>query len=132
MAEILYDSEIVTLSYDVNDQLIEMVWKKNTHSDEYRRLFNKIIEFSENNRIRHVLSDMRKEGLVATEDVRWMDREVLKRAIEHKLEKIALVIDDTIFTGVYSDVVKKKLDKSPVQVRVFMDMSNARAWLAGD
>ena len=132
MTKILYNSSIVSLSYDKNNQLIEMIWKQNTDSKEYRKMFGVVIDFSENNKIRYVLSDMRNEGLVRTEDFRWLDKEVLSRAIEHKLERIALVTDEKIFSGVYSDVVKKKLEKSPVQVQVFTDVASARGWLLSE
>lgn len=129
MSEILYNSDIVTLSFDKENQLVEMLWKRNTDSEEYRKMFGKMIEFSENNKIRLVLSDMRQQGLVVTEDVQWMNKEVLKRAVEHKIDKIALIIADTIFSSVYSDVIKKKLEHSPIQVQVFMDITSGRAWL---
>ncbi|MBN1952402.1 MAG: hypothetical protein JW801_14470 [Bacteroidales bacterium] len=132
MQNTLYDSDIVSLSYLPEDKLIEMIWKKNATSEEYRKMFGIVIEFSEKNQIRSVLSDMRNEGLVRLDDVRWLDKEVLTRAIEHKLQRIALIIEETIFSSVYTDVVKKKLDKSPVQVRAFYDLSSARAWLLSE
>lgn len=132
MLKRLYDSDIVTLNYDPSIELIEMEWKKNTNSEEYRKMFGLMIEYSERNRIRFFLSDMRKEGLVKLDDVRWLNKEVLQRAIEHKVERIALVIEDTIFSTVYTDVVKKKLEKSPVKVRIFSDPDTAKAWLLSE
>lgn len=132
MAEILYNSEIVRLQYEEDTKLIEMIWKKNTDSEEYRKMFGVVIEFSVKNTIRSVLSDMRNEGLVTLNDVRWLDKEVLSRAIEHGLKRIALVIEDTIFSTVYSDVLKKKLEKSPIQVQIFSDTSSARVWLLSE
>jgi hypothetical protein len=129
MLNILYESDIVSMGYHPDDKLIEMVWKKNSNSEEYRRMFGVMIKFSEKNKIRFFLSDMRQEGLVKLDDVRWLSKEVLKRAIEHKVERIALVVEDTIFSSVYTDVLKKKLEKSPIKIRVFNDINNAKAWL---
>ena len=132
MIKTLYDSDIVSLSYDTDNQLVEMKWKMDTDSEEYRRMFGVMIDFSESNRIRRVLTDMRNQGLVRDKDVYWLDHEVLTKAVEHKLERIAMVTDDSIFSSVYSDVVKRKLENSPIQVQVFSDLATARAWLLSE
>ena len=44
MGELLYNSEIASLNYDKSTHLLELHWKKSTDSDEYKRLFNLIIE----------------------------------------------------------------------------------------
>jgi len=129
MEEILYDSEIVTLRYDKSKSIMELQWKKNTNSDVYKEMFNKAIECSKKNTIRYFLSDMRNEGLVRIHDMKWLEIEVLKRAIEHKLQRIALVFEDIIFSTVYAETIKKKLQNSPIQVRFFSDINSARAWL---
>jgi len=132
MVKTLHDSDIVSLSYDTENQLAEMNWKKNTDSGEYRKMFGVIVDFSEKNQIRLVLTDMRNQGLVRDKDVYWLDHEVLSKAVEHNLERIAMVTDESIFAFVYSDAVKKKLESSPIQVQVFSDKSTARAWLLSE
>ncbi|MGD2034008.1 MAG: STAS/SEC14 domain-containing protein [Bacteroidales bacterium] len=132
MEELLYDSDMVKLVYFKDQHLAHIFWKKNTDSSEYRNIFNAIIEFSEKNQIRYVLSDMRKEGLVKTEDLKWMELEVLKRAIEHGVIKIALVEEDTIFSNIYAETIKRKLRESPIDVRIFQDETSARAWLLSE
>jgi hypothetical protein len=129
MEEMLYNSEIVALRYDKSKYLLELNWKKNTDPDEYKKLFNLVIEFSEKNKIQYFLSDMRNQGLVRTQDVKWLELEVLRRAVEQKVKKIALVFDDIIFSTVYAETVKKKLRDSQVQVQFFSEMSAAKAWL---
>lgn len=132
MSQKLYNSDIVSLNFDSENQLIEMIWKSNPDSEEYRKMFEVMIEFSKTNHIRFVISDMRNEGLVRPEDVKWMSREVLQRAIEHNLERLALVIEDSIFASVYADVVKNKLKQSPIKVQVFSDTQSALAWLLAE
>jgi hypothetical protein len=129
--EELYNSELATLSYNNSTKTAELVWKKEAGSDEYRNIFKVLIDFSEKNRIRSFLSDMKSQGVVRLEDVQWLDKEVLARAISHRLEKIALVTKDTIFSSVYADAIKKKLEKSSIALQIFEEASEARAWLAG-
>jgi len=127
----LYNSEYATLSYENSSKVIELVWKKSANSDEYRKMFNVLIEFSEKNRIKAFLSDMKSQGVVRLDDVHWLEKEILSRAISHKIEKIALVTQDTIFSSIYAEAIKKKLEKSPIILQVFTDLSEARAWVSG-
>jgi hypothetical protein len=132
MEELLFNSDIVELKFDKSRFLLELTWKKNTDSDDYKKLFNLIIEFSEKHKIHYFLSDMRNQGVVRTQDVKWLELEVLRRAVEQKLKKIALVFDDIIFSTVYAETIKKKLRDSQVQVQFFSDISVAKAWLSGE
>lgn len=132
MEEILYNSDIVSLSYDKTKFLLELHWKKNTNSEEYMEMFNKAIDCSKKNTILYFLSDMRNEGLIRTHDMKWLENEVLKRAIEQKIKKIALVFDDLIFSTVYAEAIKRKLQNSPIQVQFFSDIYSARTWLISE
>ncbi|MBA7704577.1 hypothetical protein ES703_113393 [subsurface metagenome] len=109
-----------------------MVWKKDTDSAEYRKTFQAIVEFAEKNKVNYVLSDMRKEGLVKTEDVKWLELEVLKKAIAYGVLKIALVAEDTVFSTIYAETVKRKLRESPIEVRIFGDVTSAKSWLLAE
>ena len=107
MEEKLYDSDIATVIYNKEDLLAHITWKQNTDSSEYRTIFHNIVEFAMNNQVRYVLSDMRKEGLVQVEDIKWLELEVLKKAVEYGVVKIALVTEDTIFSNIYAETIKR-------------------------
>ncbi|MBA7526344.1 hypothetical protein ES705_18506 [subsurface metagenome] len=132
MDDTLYESELVTVTYSKEERLTEMVWKKDTDSAEYRKTFQAIVEFAEKNKVNYVLSDMRKEGLVKTEDVKWLELEVLKKAIAYGVLKIALVAEDTVFSTIYAETVKRKLRESPIEVRIFGDVTSAKSWLLAE
>lgn len=132
MEEKIYDSDIVNWSYFKDEKLAYITWKKNTDSAEYRNIFNSILEFSNKNRVKYVLSDMRKEGLVQAEDLKWLESEVLNKADEHGVLKIALVSEDTIFSNIYAETIKRKLRESPIEVSIFHDITSAKAWLLAE
>jgi hypothetical protein len=132
MEEILYNSDKVEMKYDKSNFLLILIWKRNTDPDEYKKLFEKMIEFSEKNKIQFFLSDLRNQGVVRTQDVKWLELEVLKRAMEQKVKKIALIFDDMIFSTVYAETIKKKLLKSTIQVQFFSDPHSAKAWLSSN
>jgi hypothetical protein len=132
MEEILYNSEFASLSYNKTKYLLELIWKKNTNPEEYKIMFSKAIDFSKKNIILYFLSDMRNEGLITTSDMKWLEVEVIKRAIELKIKKIALVFDDLIFSNVYAETIKRKLQYSQIQIQFFSDINSARAWLISE
>jgi len=129
MKEKIYESDIVSWSYFKEDYLAYITWKKDSDSSEYRNIFNSILEFSTKNQVNYVLSDMRKEGLVQTEDLKWLETEILNKADEHGVLKIAMVSEDTIFSTVYAETIKRKLRESPIEVGIFQDVASAKAWL---
>ncbi len=132
MQELLHNSEYASASYDKRIQIIELVWKKDADSEEYRKIFEAIVEFSDKNKIKSLLSDMRKQGLVRLDDVKWLEKEVLAKAIEYHLERIALVIQESIFSSIYADAIKKKLINSPIKLQIFDDVSEAKSWLTSE
>ncbi len=132
MEEKIYDSEVVALSFSKSERLAHIIWKKNADTSEYRNIFNSIVEFSPKNQMKYILSDMRKEGVVKAEDLKWMELEVLKKAVEHGVLKIALVAEDTIFSNIYAETIKRKLRESPITVSIFRDDTSAKAWLLAD
>ncbi len=129
MEEKIYESDIVSWSYLKEEHLAYITWKKDADSAEYRNIFNSILEFSNKNRVKYVLSDMRKEGLVQTEDLKWLEVEVLNKADKHGVLKIAMVSEDTIFSNIYAETIKRKLRQSSIQVDIFQDVTSAKAWL---
>lgn len=129
MEELVFDSKNVTASYLTDERLLHLNWKEETNSGEYRKLFQTLVEFAKNSKVRFILSDMRKEGLISIEDVKWLEKEIFGEAISKGIEKIALVSSDNIFTNVYAETVKRKLKDSPIKVQLFDNLESAKAWL---
>jgi hypothetical protein len=132
MEEIIYDSQTVTANYFQKDTLVHLWWKKEANTNEYRQIFQALVDFVGKNKVRYIISDMRKEGLVSIEDVKWLEEEILKKAIVLGIEKIALINDETVFSTVYAETVKRKLINSPVKVQIFNDFSSAKVWLTSE
>lgn len=132
MNKIIYTSEYASIGYDKTSQVVELVWKQDADSEEYRKIFKAILDFSDSTKVKSLLSDMRQQGLVRHEDVRWLDKEILTKAVERQLERIALVIRESIFSSVYADAIKKKLQDTPIQLQIFDDISAAKSWLISE
>ena len=130
MQEALQNSEYASASYDPATRIVELVWKKDAESEEYRKIFEDIVSFSNKKKIKSLLSDMRNQGLVRLDDVKWLEKVILAKAIEYGLEKIALVVKESIFSTIYAEAIKKKLSDSPVKIQIFDHIPEARSWLS--
>ena len=130
MNEIVFDTENAKLNYSKSDSLLELIWKKNVTSEEFRRIYLSGVDFVIKNKVHYFLSDIRNEGLIPLDDVKWLTKEVIAKAFEIGIKKIALVNeDDIIFSSIYADSVKKKLENFSVKVQIFSDLSSGRSWL---
>lgn len=132
MENAVYSSDIVIAQYLADLKLIQLRWKKEATTEEYRKLFETLVNFAEQKKVRFLISDLREQGLVSVDDVKWLEEEILKKAIILGIEKIALVNNDTIFSQVYADTIKRKLSNSPIRVQLFEEPDSAKAWLSAE
>jgi hypothetical protein len=130
MSEIVFDTENAVMTYSKIDFSVELIWKKDITSEEFRQVYLKGLDFASKNKVFFFLSDIRNEGLVSLDDVKWLTREVIAKANNIGIKKIALVNeDDLIFSSIYAESLKKKIENYSIQVNVFSDISSARNWL---
>jgi hypothetical protein len=132
MEEIIYESPSAVLTFNKGGQIIELLWKKGTESDEYREIFSNLVEFARQHKIRYFLSDLRQRGHIPVEDLKWLDKMVLKFAEELGIRKVALINENTIFSTLYAETIKRKLKSSPIQVELFDDLGQARSWFSSE
>lgn len=129
MGEILIDNETLSLTYLRSDRLIELQWKLKGNSEEFKNSFLVSADFAKKNKVEYFLSDIRNEGLVDIEDLRWLEHEILPQAVELGVKRIALVAEDNLYSNLYAETLKKKIERLPISVGLFKDLNSARAWV---
>jgi hypothetical protein len=130
MNEIVYDSENAVMTYSKSDFVVELIWKRNINSDEFRNVYLAGLDFAATNKVHFFLADIRNEGIVTLDDVKWLAKEVIAKANDIGIKKIALVNeDDLTFSSIYAESLKKKIENFSIQVNIFADLANARIWL---
>lgn len=130
MSEIVFDSENAVMTYSNTDFAIELTWKNDINSEEFRQVYLTGLEFAAHNKVLYFLSDIRNEGIVPIEDVKWLTQEVIAKANSIGIKKIALVNEDELtFSSIYAESLKKKIENFSIQVNVFGDVSSARIWM---
>jgi hypothetical protein len=129
MHQEIFESETFSLNYYKTERLIELIWKKNPRSDEFRTAYDAANLFAQSHKTLFFLSDMRKEGLTNMDDLKWLVKEIIPAAIKVGVKRIALVSEENFYSALYAETLKKKLENSLIQVRIFADVIEAKAWL---
>jgi hypothetical protein len=129
MEQTFFDSDVIMLNFYKTERLIELLWKKNPSSEEFRNGYNTAAQYAQNHKVSCFLSDMRNEGLIDMANIKWLENEIIPLAIKLGIKKIALVSEETFYSTLYAETLKKKLESSSMQVRILSDINEAKSWL---
>ncbi len=129
MEQTFFESEAIILNYYKSERLVELLWKRTPTSDEFRDAYTLAAQYAQNHKVSCFLSDMRNEGIIDMSNIKWLESEIIPAAIKLGIKKIALVSEETFYSTLYAETLKKKLENSSMQVRILSDISEAKAWL---
>ena len=132
MEDTIYQTKAVVSTYSPKEKLIHLCWNSEANTHEYRKIFQFLIDFIKKRNVRYVVSDIRKEGLVSIDDLKWLEEEIFKKYIHLGVEKIALIIEDSIFSNVYAETIKRKFTNNEIEVRLFDSLKSANNWMKDD
>jgi hypothetical protein len=125
----IYESDYALLTNLSQDKILLLEWKKPSPADEYRKVFSKCMSFAAETKVHAFVSDMRHEGAIGIDNLKWLKKIVIPRAIELNVQFIALVINETLFTRIYADSIYKALEKSRIKVNFFFNEEDAFSWV---
>lgn len=129
MCEILSESEYALLTYYEDRQLLELIWKTSCPCEGYMKTFYDAIKYGKNKIIQFFLSDIRNEGIVPMENLRWMRMNIIPQAAEFGIRKIALVMKEEVFAHIYSDLLEKNISEYKMNMKTFFKTEDALKWL---
>lgn len=124
----LFDHEKASLFYNEETNAIVLIWK-GVHSDEiYKLMFTKGLAHLQELNATCWLSDIRKEGIVSPANSKWLQEEILPKAVAQGLKKVAIVMDKDAFKKFYVDNIKKEASKTSL-MHYFGAVDDANKWL---
>ena len=124
----LYASQWASVSLNTACSCMELIWKRESASEKYREVLNKIVEAKL--KVTSLLSDISKLGIVAPADRLWMELHLLPQAVEGGLENIAMVVPDEVFSQKHAMQVKQAAKRYNLNIQHFTDIETAREWLS--
>ena len=76
------------------------------------------------------LSDTSKEGVIAPEDRKWLEEEIIPVAIKNGLKYAATIMDKNLFKKYYLKKIKEASQQfGMMSLRIFDDYEEGRKWL---
>ncbi|HKK58703.1 MAG TPA: hypothetical protein VJ937_04450 [Salinivirga sp.] len=125
---IIEDNEYAEVSYDADLKLGKIIWKKKTPTEEYRHAFTTLLEFSKTHDVDNFLSDIRNQGVVAPENRKWFESEMLPKAIKAGLKRAGSVFDGNVFKKYYMNMIIKVSNKFGMPLKLFNSEAEAIEW----
>lgn len=128
MKEIIKDADFAEISYDPDLKMGKIVWKRKTQVEEYRDGFRTLLEFNKKHPVHNFLSDIRKQGVVAPENRKWFENEMLPKAIDAGLKRAGSIFDGNVFKKYYMNMLIKVSNKFGMPMKLFNSEEEAIEW----
>ena len=125
---ILLNTDYAQLELLAKDHLLKLKWHRLVSPDEYKKIFISGLDIIKKNKVKYFLSDIRKQGTVNIDEINWLRDEIFPKALKYGLLKVALVIDEKLYTNIYADNIKKNVVSSSIPIEFFYNEEAAIAW----
>jgi hypothetical protein len=124
----LKENENAVVQFDDNTKTLELIWKKTVTKEIYRETFKDSLELLIKENSLNFISDIRKEGVVGPENTKWLQENIIPKALQSGLQKIAIVMDEDVFKKFYTDNIKKAIEGN-AQINIFYSKDEAYKWI---
>jgi hypothetical protein len=128
MKKLIFESDVVEISYEPELKLAKVVWKKKAETEEYRATFMKVLEYSRANPVDNFLSDIRNQGVVSPDNRKWFEAEMLPKAIKAGLKRAGSIFDGNVFKKYYMNMIIKVSGKFGLPLKLFSTEEEAIEW----
>ncbi|MDW7692749.1 hypothetical protein R9C00_11555 [Flammeovirgaceae bacterium SG7u.111] len=128
--KLLIETERATLHYLPNTNAILLTWLKVADADTYKHLFTQGLTHIRVNNANSWISDIRNEGVIGTDLSVWLKTEIIPKAIELGLKRIAIVMDPDVFKKFYVNNIKKDVTDGGIKFMEHFDsLEKAQKWI---
>ena len=96
----------------------------------HKEVFNEVLQLIQANPTYTYISDIREQGVLSDVSRRWMETELLPAAILAGLKKVAVIVDEEIFSQFFVKPQKAARKDSPqyLEFRYLYSMEEAKTW----
>lgn len=122
-------SKVYKVFVDSQTDTVVMDWKGYATSQQFRDGTELMLNYLIESKVHKVLADAKDMILIGMEDQQWMETSFLPRATRFGLKTCAIVKPESYFNKVAIESITRKIDPEKIQVSVFDNVEEARAWL---
>ncbi len=128
--KILLDAEFAQVTFTPSIRLGKITWKRKPTADEYKKGFSTLLEYAQNEElVGNFMSDIRNQGVVAPENRKWFETEMLPAAIDAGLKRAAVIFDGNIFKKYYLNILIGVSNKFGLPLKLFNSEEEALKWI---
>jgi hypothetical protein len=110
---------------------VRLQYKRSLQAQEFKHTFGVVLKVFEETKAENYLSDSRKQGVVAMENQKWLETEVIPKAVKNGMKRILTVVPKDVFAKFYVENIKTTAErKSGIEFRYFESLSDGEAWIA--
>lgn len=122
-----FRSEIGSIYYIKEKDLLEVVWTPNFSEDKYSEILNEALKIIEKHNIRKWLADTRRMGLVTRSAQEWVNVNWFPQASNSSLRKMAVVVPNSALAAISID--DQTLKTGNVELKTVPSLEFGIEWL---
>ncbi|MBM9591112.1 methyl-accepting chemotaxis protein [Leptospira sp. 201903075] len=122
-----FRSEIGSIYYIKEKDLLEVVWTPNFSEDKYSEILNEALKIIEKHNIRKWLADTRRMGLVTRSAQEWVNVNWFPKASNSSLRKMAVVVPNSALAAISID--DQTLKTGNVELKTVPSLEFGIEWL---
>ncbi|RAV98645.1 sensor histidine kinase [Pseudochryseolinea flava] len=129
--QVLYKEDHAEIFFDAQINSTGIIWKGPVTSTQYRKVFQKCLDFVKAYNTPNYIADLSNQGIIAREDQQWMFDKILPEASHNGLSRIAAIRPDATEPLVkeYLAGINQTLSSLGVHQEFFLSMDEAVTWI---
>lgn len=128
MSKVLSETNFALLTLHEEKFILELTWKKHSPPEIYKETIMKAMEIASHKVVKYFLSDIRKEGVVPVGNLRWLNENIISKAVDLGVKKVAIVLNEDLFSNIYAELLEKNLAENNIILKIFSDKKDAYKW----
>ena len=125
----IFKTDYVEIVFDEELKVVFTIWtSEKFNSDQYKDVWEKTIEFGNNNDVDFFLSDITEQKVVAPNDRKWFEEEAVPRAIKTGIKKAGIILGSNPFKIYYFNNIMKKVGGTDLPFKAFKNKEKAYEW----
>ncbi len=126
----LLDNDYCRIDHVDTIKAIRLQYKRSLKSDEFKNAFRTVLQGFEQNKCENYLSDSTRQGVVAMENQKWLETEIIPKAVKVGLKRIVTVVPKDVFTKFYVANMKSKTDqRGGLEFRYFENLQDGENYI---
>ena len=124
------NTDVYRIYYDPAANWVVMDWDGYATSRQFREGTEMMLQLLKEHHASKVLADVKDMVLIGMEDQQWLNNHFLPGAIQAGFQAIAVIRPSHYFNQVAIEGISYKIDKEKLQIQIFEQVEEAKAWLA--